>query len=326
MSTEQPKIVSIGHSDIRTAPLGVGVMTWGDPSFRHRFHPARLSYGPADGLEEERNAVDESLAAGVTLFDTAAAYSYGASEESLGQAAEGKDILIATKFPGKFLLPKARSLPDTLRRSLGRLRRTTIDLYQVHFPSRSLDIPQVMNLMADAVQEGKVRAVGVSNYSADEMKLAHDVLAKRGIPLASNQVQYSLMFRKPEIDGVFETCRQLGVTLIAYMPLAMGALTGKYTGDVKPRGIRRFMGFFRKKEMIDLIDMLTQIGKGYGKSPTQVALRWLIQQGNVIPIPGAKNGRQASHNAGALTFSLSESELNALSEATQFAKSKRGGY
>ena len=101
-----------------------------------------------------------------------------------------------------------------------------------------------MNLMADAVEAHKIRAVGVSNYSAEQMRLAHAELAKRGIPLASNQVQYSLLYRKPEVDGVLEACRELGVTLLAYSPLAMGALTGKYSASKRARGLRRFLPTF----------------------------------------------------------------------------------
>ena len=92
-----------------------------------------------------------------------------------------------------------------------------------------------MNIMADAVEAGKVKTVGVSNYSAEQMRLAHAELTKRGIPLASNQVQYSLLYRKPEVDGVLDACHELGVTLIAYSPLAQGALTGKYSPDTKAR-------------------------------------------------------------------------------------------
>ena len=91
-----------------------------------------------------------------------------------------------------------------------------------------------MNLMADAVGQGKVRAVGVSNYSADQMRLAHRVLADRGVPLASNQVEYSLLHRQPETDGVLDACRELGVTLIANQPLANGALTGKFVAGAGP--------------------------------------------------------------------------------------------
>ena len=98
-----------------------------------------------------------------------------------------------------------------------------------------------MELMADAVEAGKVKAVGVSNYSAEQMRIAHAALSERGISLASNQVEYSLLHRQPEVNGVLDACRELGVTLIAYQPLASGALTGKYAAGAKPAGLRRFM-------------------------------------------------------------------------------------
>ena len=99
--------------------------------------------------------------------------------------------------------------------------------------------------MADAVEAGKIKAVGVSNYSAEQMRTAHAALARRGIPLASNQVEYSLLHRQPEVNGVLDACRELGVTLIAYQPLAGGALTGKYKAGDRPTGLRRFMPYFR---------------------------------------------------------------------------------
>jgi aryl-alcohol dehydrogenase-like predicted oxidoreductase len=99
--------------------------------------------------------------------------------------------------------------------------------------------------MADAVAAGKVRAVGVSNYSAEQLRIAHAALAERGIPLASNQVEYSLLHRAPEVNGVLDACRELGITLIAYQPLAMGVLTGKYRPGDRPKGIRRFGRYFR---------------------------------------------------------------------------------
>ncbi len=210
-------------------------------------------------------------------------------------------------------------MPKELEASLARLGRTSVDLYQHHFPSNRVDIPKLMELMADAVEAGKVKAVGVSNYSADQMRIAHAALARRGIPLASNQVEYSLLHRQPEVNGVLEACRDLGVTLIAYQPLAMGALTGKYkTGD-KPRGLRRFIGYFRGKNLqaiAPVVALLSEIGARYSKSPAQVALRWLIENEIVLPIPGAKNGKQAADNAGALTFSLTPAEIEALSQAT----------
>jgi aryl-alcohol dehydrogenase-like predicted oxidoreductase len=176
-----------------------------------------------------------------------------------------------------------------------------------------------MDLLADAVEAGKIKAVGVSNYSAEQMRLAHAALSRRGIPLASNQVEYSLLHRQPEVNGVLEACRELGITLIAYQPLASGALTGKYTGGVKPIGIRRFMPYFRanRQEAVDaVVSLLREIGERYGKSPAQVALRWLIENEHVLPIPGAKNAEQAAANAEALTFQLAQEETEALDKAT----------
>ena len=182
-----------------------------------------------------------------------------------------------------------------------------------------MPIPILMNLMADAVEAGKVRAVGVSNYSAEEMRLAHAELAKRGIPLASNQVQYSLLYRKPEVDGVLDACRELGITLIAYFPLAMGALTGKYSTKTRAGGLRRFLPNFRGKAMAavqPVVEILREIGERYSRSPSQVALRWLIENEIVLPIPGAKNRRQAAENASALSFSLSPEDIEALNQVT----------
>ena len=131
-------------------------------------------------------------------------------------------------------------------------------------PMRILPFP----VRAKAVAAGKIRAVGVSNYSADEMRLAHAELAKHGIPLASNQVQYSLLHRQPETNGVLDACRELGVTLIAYQPLASGALTGKYLAETRPSGLRRFMPYFRGKNramVAPVVALLREIGERYSK-------------------------------------------------------------
>jgi aryl-alcohol dehydrogenase-like predicted oxidoreductase len=176
-----------------------------------------------------------------------------------------------------------------------------------------------MGLMADAVEAGKVGAIGVSNYSAEQLRVAHAVLAERGIPLASNQVEYSLLHRAPEVNGVLDACRELGITLIAYQPLAMGALTGKYRPGDRPQGVRRFDRSFRKdglERLQPVVALLREVGERYSKTPAQVALRWLIEQESVLPIPGAKNGRQAAGNAQALSFSLVDGEIEALGQAT----------
>ncbi|HSO69152.1 MAG TPA: aldo/keto reductase [Arachnia sp.] len=309
----------LGRTELQVPRLGLGAMTWGEASGLNRFTPAKLAYGGAEGADEEARAFHASLAAGVTLFDTAAMYSNGASEQRLGQLAHGTPALIATKFPPG-LRATAEDLPGALAASLARLGRATIDLYQHHFPSRRVDIAALMGLMADAVEAGTVRAVGVSNYSAHQLRIAHAALADRGIPLASNQVQYSLLHRQPETDGVLDTCRELGITLIAYQPLAGGALTGKYLTGTRPRGLRPLMPTFRSRATqatVPVVALLNEIGQHHGQDATQVALRWLIQQEGVLPIPGAKNAHQAEANARALTFNLAPEELQALDSATR---------
>ena len=315
---------TLGRSDVTVPRLGVGAMTWGEAHGLARLHPAKLAYGSAHGYAEEKAAVEASLAAGVTLFDTAAMYAGGASERRLGELARGTDAVLATKFPASFLA-RADSLPRDLEASIGRLGR--VDLYQHHFPSVLVSIPRLMELMADAVEAGKVKAVGVSNYSAEQMHIAHAALARRGVPLASNQVEYSLLHRQPEVNGVLDACRELGVTLIAYQPLASGALTGKYTTGVRPAGLRRFMPNFRGQALeavARVVDLLREIGERYGKGPAQVALSWLIENETVLPIPGAKNGRQAADNAGALAFSLTAEETTALDRATAAWRGTKG--
>jgi len=284
-----------------------------------RWNPARNAYGPTSTAADQRAALEVSLAAGVNFVDTAAMYGNGASELRVGELTAGKDVVVATKFPSSFF-SRANGLPEALDGSLARLQRSRIDLYQHHFPSRWISSPTLMNLMADAVESGKVRAVGVSNYSAEQMRIAHAELARRGIPLASNQVQYSLLHRNPEIDGVLNACRELGVTLIAYMPLASGALTGKYSASARPAGWRRHTRTFSGRSLAAsarVVGLLCEIGQRHEKSASQVAIRWLMQQQGVLPIPGAKNASQASQNAAALTFALDSAEVDALSQATE---------
>jgi len=309
---------SLGRSALQVPRLGVGAMTWGQAQGLARFHPAKIAYGGAHGFEEEKRAFEASLAAGASLFDTAAMYSGGASERRVGELASGQEVIIASKFPGGFSF-RAEGFPKELEASLARLKRGAIDLYQHHFPANGVSIPKLMDLMADAVEAGKIKAVGVSNYSAEQMREAYAALAKRGIPLASNQVEYSLLHRQPEVNGVLDACRELGVTLIAYMPLASGMLTGKYSATQKAGGLRRFLPTFNRKALEaaqPVVELLRRIGERYSKTPAQVALRWLIENPLVLPIHGAKNGQQASANAAALSFSLTPDEVEALSQAT----------
>jgi aryl-alcohol dehydrogenase-like predicted oxidoreductase len=161
-----------------------------------------------------------------------------------------------------------------------------------------------------------VRAVGVSNYSARMMGKAHARLQRHGIALASNQVHYSLLHRQPERNGVLEACRELDVALIAYSPLEQGLLTGKYrvTDGQAPqvKGARRFSRTFsagQRQKMEPLMQTLDTIAHAREKTIAQVALNWLLTRDpHVIPIPGAKNARQAQENAGAVGWQLTDGE------------------
>ncbi len=310
---------TLGRSNLRVPRMGVGAMVWGDPKGLARLHPATTAYGGAHGIEEERRAVEVSIEAGVNLFDTAAMYSMGAAEIRLGELTRGKDVIIATKYPSGFSF-RVEDFPKELEMTLARMGRDSIDLYQHHYPNNKLSIPRLMDLVADAVEKGKIKAVGVSNYSAEQMREAHAALAKRGIPLASNQVEYSLLHRKPEVDGVLDACRELGITLIAYTPLAAGLLTGKYSAQNRPGGFfRRVLHQYNRKALDAIqpvIKLLHEIGERYSKTPSQVAIRWLIENPVVLPIPGVKNSKQAMDNVEALRFVLTHEDVDALSQAT----------
>jgi len=173
-----------------------------------------------------------------------------------------------------------------------------------------------MDGLARTVEKGLSRSVGVSNFNQRQMARAVQALHARGIPLASNQVAFSLLNRSPERDGVLASCLALNVTLIAYSPLAMGMLSGKYTEDNPPPGIRgRRYPPSRLRAMAPLIEALRRIGQSRDRTPSQVALNWVICKG-AIPIPGAKNALQAEENAGALGWRLSADEVAELDDVS----------
>ena len=171
--------------------------------------------------------------------------------------------------------------------------------------------------LADAVDAGLTRAVGVSNFDVVQMRRAHAVLARRGIPLATNQVEYSLIQRAPERTGLVAACQELGVTLIAYSPIGKGILSGKYSAQHPPPGPRagRYPAA-RLARMQPLLDLLKDLGRAHDRTPSQVALNWLICKGT-LPIPGVKNARQVQDNAGALGWRLRDDEVRALDDASE---------
>ena len=227
-------------------------------------------------------------------------------------------VQIATKY---FPLPwrwQKSAIADALTASLERLQTEQISLYQIHWPLEFLlKTKDFMEVLAEEVKKGRIQSVGVSNYSAAQMALAHQYLAEKGIPLAVNQVPYSLLTRQIEQNGTLEKARQLGVTILAYSPLAQGLLTGKYTPEsVKTlQGARRIDPRFSPKglqKLEPLFSALKDLSAKYDKTLAQVSLNWLVAQGNIIPIPGAKNANQARQNAGALGWSLTPEEVEIL--------------
>jgi aryl-alcohol dehydrogenase-like predicted oxidoreductase len=304
--------VPLGQTGVLVSPLGIGTWAWGDRLF--------WGYGRSYGETDVRGAFEVSLAAGATLFDTAEIYAGGTSERLLGrfvrdvrEAGRPPPPVVATKF---FPFPWRLRRADLLSALLGSLRRLglpRVDLYQLHWPMPLLTVERRMDALAAAGETGLARAVGVSNYNAKELRRAHAALARRGIPLASNQVKYSLLERRPERDGVLAATRELGVTLIAYSPLAQGLLTGKYGPDRPPPGARaRRFGRRRLEALPPLLAELRAVGENHGgKTPAQVSLNWLIGKG-AVPIPGAKDARQAGDNAGALGWRLTPDEVERL--------------
>jgi aryl-alcohol dehydrogenase-like predicted oxidoreductase len=266
------------------------------------------------------------LDGGINWFDTAELYGLGVSEASLAAAlkAAGKEdgeVVVATKWWP--LLRTARNIPRTIQHRLRFLSGYSIGLYMVHQPF-SVSSPEAeMDAMADLVAAGKIRSVGVSNYSPQRMRRAHHQLEKRGLPLAANQVLFSLLNRGIERDGTLEMANELGVTIIAYTPLASGLLSGKYHKN--PELLKKKPFYWRgqlqrgMEKSRPLVQALEEIGARYGATPAQVALNWVIHfHGEaIVTIPGATNVRQAEESAGAMKFKLTGDELARLDELSR---------
>jgi len=288
--------------------MGLGAWQWGD----------RLvwQYGQGYSDNEVHEAFKLSIDEGIRFVDTAEVYGNGMSERLLGQFIQETEqpVLIATKFfpfPWRFF---RTSIPRALKNSLERLGVESVDLYQIHWPTPLMSVDRMMDGMAECVKSGMTRTVGVSNFSQSQTLTAYSALARQNIPLASNQVHYSLLNREAEKGGLLARCKELGIRLIAYSPLEKGLLTGKYDAGNPPPGTRArtYANILPKIE--PLIKLMTTIGQDHGgKSNAQVALNWTICKGT-LPIPGAKNLKQAQENTGALGWKLTDEEVAKLDE------------
>jgi aryl-alcohol dehydrogenase-like predicted oxidoreductase len=311
---------TLGKSGIRISPIGLGMMEFSGGGGYFGFAFPRIS-------PEEKNAtVRAALEGGINWFDTAEIYGNGVSEASLAAAlkAAGKsdqEVVIATKWWP--LLRTARNIPRSIHERLRLLGGYSIGLYMVHQPFSFSSPEAEMDAMADLVEAGKIRAVGVSNFSAARMRRAHRQLEKRGMSLAANQVLFSLLDRSIESNGIIDTAKELGVTIIAYTPLASGLLTGKYHKN--PELLRKKLFYWRGilrrglERSRPLVQELEEIGARYHATPAQVALNWVIHVhgASIVTIPGVKNRRQAEESAGTLNFKLSEDELARLDEISR---------
>ncbi len=303
---------ALGETGLMVSPIGLGVMEFAGGG-------GLVGVGFPIIPQEEKNAtVQAALDGGINWFDTAELYGSGMSESSLAKAlhAAGKrdeDVIIADKWWP--LLRTAESIRRTIDTRLRFLDGYSISLHQVHQPFSFSSPEAEMDAMADLVRAGKIRAVGVSNFSAEQMRRAHAELQKHGLPLASNQVEYSLMDRSIETNGILAAAKELGVTIIAYTPLASGLLTGKYHRD--PALLQKKMFYWRGRlqrgieRSRELVGALEEMARRYDATAAQVALNWVIhfQGETVVTIPGATRPSQAAESAAAMHFMLSEDEL-----------------
>ena len=310
----------LGQTGIMVTPIGLGVMQFSGASgvFRMVFQ---------DLSQEDMTAIiNTALEGGINWFDTAEMYGRGKSEQGLARAlhALGKkdaEVIIGTKwFP---FFRTSGSIPKTIDDRLKFLDGYTIDLHMVHNPMSFSSPEKEMDAMADLVEQGKIRSVGVSNFNVDQMTRAQKTLQKRGLTLAVNQVQYSLLHREIESDGVLQAAEDLGVTIVAWSPLARGILSGIYYKD---RAAYDRLPFGRKMMMRDKINdstpvvaALTEIADKYQATPAQVALNWVINFNGdaVVAIPGASKVYHAEDSAGAMNFTLTGDELQQLDQLSQ---------
>jgi len=307
--------LTLPGSDVRIPRLGVGTWAWGD-------EPTWGMGGYDAGLTRDSIAAawDTSIDAGVTLFDTAEVYGAGESERIIGSllaadTGRAARVVVASKFmPSPWKLNVRTALVSSLRASLDRLGLRSLDLYQIHGPISLRSHAALADALAAAHAEGLVRAVGVSSYSVRETRAMARALEARGLRLATNQIEFSLLRRGPETNGLLAACDDLGVIPLAYSPIGQGRLTGKYSAADPPPGKRNFSN--HPMEVVDVVvGELRRIGDELGgKRPSQVALNWVMAKG-AVPIPGAKNRDQAAENAGALGWHLDEDQVARLDRA-----------
>lgn len=301
--------VQLGRSDLKVSVIGLGAWQWGTKAW---------GWGKGYGRQEALAAFEKAMDVGINFIDTAEIYGGGLSEELVGETIKGRrnDVIVATKVSPWHL--RHGSVLKAAEGSLRRLGIKEIDLYQIHFPNPVIPIKSTMEAMGRLVKEGKVRCIGVSNFSLSRLKKAQGALTSSEI--VSNQVRYNLLQRSIEKDLLPYATRER-ISIIAYSPLAQGVLTGKYGPHNPPRdGIRSSNILFSPENLrraLPLIEVLKEIGDRRGKTIAQVALNWLLREPTVVAIPGAKGPAQVEANAGASGWRLAADEIKRIDVTCQ---------
>ena len=316
---------SLGRTGMMVTPIGLGCWQFSKQNnLAGKFWPK---------LDDDLigKVVSLSLEGGINWFDTAEVYGNGASEKALAKALQERgikpgEVLIATKWWP--MLRFASNIGKTIDERIRALSPYPVDLYQVHQPYGFSSEKSEMGAMAKLVERKKIKYIGVSNFSAAKMKSAWEVLDKKGIPLATNQVPYSLLNRKIESNGVLAMAKELGISIIAYSPLAQGLVTGKFHDNpelLKNIGMRKYSSLFKPagiEKSRPLVTFVKELAIKYNVSPSQVALNWLIHyHGNsVVAIPGATKESHVKENTGTLSFRLSDEDMLRLDKESAIFK------
>lgn len=324
--TEKPEgnqFRNLGNTDLLLTPVGLG--TW---QFSKRKNLAG-KFWPELSDKESIDIVRTSYDNGVNWFDTAELYGNGESERTLARSlkvagVKDANVVIATKWSPIFRT--AGSILKTIDARQKSLDGYNISLHQIHFPASFSSVKKEMEAMATLADQQKIKYIGVSNFSANQMRKAYMELKRYGHVLASNQVKYNLLDRKIEFNETMKVAKELGISIIAYSPLAQGLLTGKYHDNTESirseKGFRKLMPSFKQKGLEKsrpLVDLLRSIALKHEATPAQVALSWVINfhGKNVFAIPGARNTEQAKSNAGAMKIQLTQDEMNRLDEVSR---------
>ena len=312
------------ENELLIPTMGCGTWAWGN----------RLLWGYDESMDRQLQEVfNLCVSNGVTLFDTGDSYGTGKlngrSEMLLGkftseyQGVNQEQICLATKLaPYPWRLTRKAMFKAGLA-SAQRFGRN-IDLVQMHWSTGNyfpLQEWQLLDGLGDLYEQGLVKGVGLSNYGPKRLRKVYQRFRDRGIPITTLQVQYSLLSTYPVTElGLKEVCDELGIKLIAYSPLALGLLTGKYSvKDNLPTGLRGWVSKQILPGARSLLDCLATVAKSRNKTMAQVAINWCISKGT-IPIPGAKNPEQAQQNLGAIGWQLDAGEVTELDRAAAKVK------